>query len=300
MLPPSPSEPESPSQTRMAIILGHHQPSETIYTSHPNVWSATLNTNLVAISQPTFLPWLGYFSILDEVDDFVFLDDVAFTHRSWQQRNRVRGPQGLQWITIPVKTANRRDQLIQDAEIDTEFGFPEKQLTTLRHLYGKSDNWTAVGDLVSKAMTDATAHKSLSKMNCDLVTGIAQWLGIETRFHLASELDSQAGRSEKLASIVEGFGGKTYLSTPGSVDYLLEEKESFERQSIRVEIHQYEHPVYEQRFEPFISYASVVDLIFSPETDPLKIIRSGRKKPIGISSWDATKAQSGPMEGARD
>ena len=212
----------------------------------------------------------------------MFLDDVAFTHRSWQQRNRVRGPQGLQWITIPVKTANRRDQLIRDAEIDLEFGFPKKQLTTLRHLYGKSDNWTAVGDLVSKAMTDATAHKSLSKMNCDLVAGIAQWLGIETRFHLASELDSQAGRSEKLASIVEGFGAKTYLSTPGSMDYLLEEKESFDRRGIKVEIHQYEHPLYAQRFEPFISHASIVDVILSDTTDPLDLVRSGRLSPVTI------------------
>ena len=250
----------------------------------------------MAVSQPTFLPWLGYFSILDAVDDFVFLDDVAFTHRSWQQRNRVRGPQGLQWITIPVKTANRRDQLIQDAEIDTEFGFPEKQLNSLRHLYGKSSNWSAVGEIVAKGMTDATSHKSLSKMNCDLVTGIAQWLGIETRFHLASELDSQAGRSEKLASIVEGFGAKKYLSTPGSVDYLLEEKESFDRRGIEVEIHQFEHPVYAQRFEPFISHASIVDLLFSPTPDPLEIIRSGRKSPIEIGSWEATLYSSDSSE----
>ena len=246
----------------------------------------------MAISQPTFLPWLGYFSVIDAVDDFVFLDDVSFTHRSWQQRNRVRGPQGLQWITIPVKTANRRDQLICEAEINTEFGFPEKQLNSLRHLYGKSSNWTPVGEFVTRAMTDAKSHMSLSKMNCDLVTNISQWLGIETRFHLASELKSQAGRSEKLASIVEGFGAKTYLSTSGSADYLLEEKESFDRRDIKVEIHQYEHPAYTQRFEPFFSHASIVDLIFSTTTDPLDVIRSGLKSPIEISSWEATKAHS--------
>lgn len=248
----------------------------------------------MAISQPTFLPWLGYFSILDAVDDFVFLDDVAFTHRSWQQRNRVRGPQGLQWIIIPVKTANRRDQLIQDAEIDTEFGFPEKQLNSLRHLYGKSSNWSTVGEIVAKAMTDATSHKSLARMNCDLVTGLARWLGIDTRFNLASDLKSEVGRSEKLASIVEGFGAKTYLSTPGSVDYLLDEKGSFERRGIKVEIHQFEHPTYTQRFEPFISHASIVDLIFSPTTDPLELIRSGRKSPVDINSWEAANASSDP------
>jgi hypothetical protein len=257
-----------------------------------NVRSTALNGNVVAISQPTFLPWLGYFSILDSVDDFVFLDDVAFTHRSWQQRNRVRGPQGLQWITIPVKTANRRDQLILDVEIDTEFGFPEKQLKTIRHLYGKSSNWSPVGEIVATAMTDATTHTSLSQMNRDLVTGIARWLGIKTRFHLASEIKSESGKSEKLASIAEEFGAKTYLSTPGSADYLLEEGESFDRRGINVEIHQYEHPVYVQRFEPFISHASVVDLIFSPVTDPLEVIRSGRNGSIGISAWETRQDSS--------
>lgn len=269
-------------------LLGHRKFEKQKH--NPYIRSTALSSNVVAISQPTFLPWLGYFSILDAVDDFVFLDDVAFTHRSWQQRNRVRGPQGLQWIIIPVKTANRRDQLIQDAEIDTEFGFPEKQLNSLRHLYGKSSNWSTVGEIVAKAMTDATSHKSLSKMNCELVTSISRCLGIQTRFHLASELKSEAGRSEKLASIVEGFGARTYLSTPGSADYLLEEKESFDRRGIKVEIHQYEHPVYTQRFEPFISHASIVDLIFSPTTDPLALIRSGRKSPVDVRFWEASNA----------
>ena len=194
----------------------------------------------------------------------------------------MRAPQGLQWITIPVKTANRREQLLLDAEIDIELGFPEKQLITMRHLYGKSSNWNSVGEIITIAMADAKSHTSLSKLNCDLVTGIASWLGIETRFHLASELESGAGRSEKLASMVEGLGARTYLSTPGSADYLLEEKESFDRRGIRVEIHQYEHPKYKQRFQPFFSHASVVDLIFSDPDQPLELIRSGRKKSMRL------------------
>lgn len=251
--------------------------------------SSELNETVVAISQPTFLPWLGYFSILDTVDDFVFLDDVAFAHRSWQQRNRLRGPQGLQWITVPVKTANRRDQLIQDAEIDIDFGFPEKQINTLRHLYRKSAHWNTAGEALEGAMVDAASHLSLSRMNCSLIAGIAQWLGIQTRFHVASDIKSKDSRSEKLASIAGELGASTYLSTPGSAEYLLEEKESFDRRSITVKIHDYSHPVYPQRFEPFITHASIVDLIFSDAPNPLELIRSGERNAQDITSWNATE-----------
>ena len=262
--------------------------------SYANVRSGTLNSNVVAISQPTFLPWIGYFSLIDACDDFVLLDDVAFSRQSWQQRNRVRGPSGLQWLTVPVSTSKKMGQLIMETEINVAAGFPKKQIETLRQLYVKSRNWETIGELISACLLDAANHKSISVLNCSLISGICNWLGIETRLHLASELKSEAGRSEKLASIVEGFGAKTYLSTPGSVDYLLDEKESFERRGIKVEIHQFEHPTYTQRFEPFISHASIVDLIFSPTTDPLELIRSGRKSPVDINSWEAANASSDP------
>jgi len=272
-------------------LVGHVKVSSWS-KEYSNERSAKLNRGIVGISQPTFLPWLGYFSIIDSVDNFVLLDDVPFSRQSWQQRNRVRGPSGLQWLTIPVKTSDLGGQLISETEIDTRSAFPRKQVNTLRQLYGKSRNWDTVGELVTSCLYDAVDHKSLSALNGSLISGVAQWLGITTKLHFASELTSEAGRSEKLASIVAGFEAKTYLSTPGSMDYLLEEKEPFERRGINVEIHQYEHPVYAQRFEPFISHASVVDLIFSPVTDPLEVIRSGRNGSIGISAWETRQDSS--------
>ena len=268
--------------------------------SNANVRSGTLNSRIVAISQPTFLPWLGYFSLIDVCDDFVLLDDVAFSRQSWQQRNQVRGPSGLQWVTIPVSTSKKMGQLILETEINMAADFPKKQVETLRQLYGKSRNWETIGEFISACLLDAANHKSISVLNCSLISGICHWLGIETRLHLASDLKSEMGRSEKLASIVQGFQAKTYLSTPGSADYLLEEKESFDRRNLKVEIHRYEHPVYAQRFEPFMSHASIVDLIFSPATNPLEVIRSGQRSPIEISSWKATNAHCDSSERATD
>ena len=71
----------------------------------------------VAISQPTYLPWIGYFDLIDQVDAFIFLDSVQFEKQSWQQRNRIKTPKGLQWLTVPVMFRGRFGQLIHQVEI---------------------------------------------------------------------------------------------------------------------------------------------------------------------------------------
>jgi hypothetical protein len=71
----------------------------------------------LAIAQPTYLPWLGYFGLLDQVDQFVILDTVQFEKQSWQQRNRIKTPTGLQWLTVPVTFRGRLGQRIVDVEI---------------------------------------------------------------------------------------------------------------------------------------------------------------------------------------
>lgn len=239
---------------------------------------------VVAISQPTFLPWLGYFSMIDAADDFVFLDDVAFSRQSWQQRNRLRGPAGLQWLTVPVDTSGRSGQLILETEIDTRHGFPRKQISTLQQLYGKSQNWGTLGEAICSHLLDAASYKSLSKLNRALIIEVVSSLGIQTRIHLSSELESEPGRSEKLASIAKHFGAKYYLATPGSGDYLHEDKSCFEAQGISLEIHQYVHPIYQQRFKPFLNSASAIDLILSDVDNPLETIRSGRLTPLPLEA----------------
>ena len=71
----------------------------------------------IAIAQPTYLPWLGYFDLIDQVDKFVLLDTVQFEKQSWQQRNRLKTPDGLQWLTVPVKIKGRSTQTIREVEI---------------------------------------------------------------------------------------------------------------------------------------------------------------------------------------
>ena len=72
----------------------------------------------VAIMQPTYLPWSGYFGLMQSVDVFVLLDSVQFARRSWQQRNQIKTANGAQWLTVPVQSKGKRDQLICEVELD--------------------------------------------------------------------------------------------------------------------------------------------------------------------------------------
>ena len=76
----------------------------------------------IAISQPTYLPWIGYLDLIDQVETFVLLDNVQFERQSWQHRNRIKTPSGLHWLTVPVLFRGRFGQLINEVEIrDIEF-----------------------------------------------------------------------------------------------------------------------------------------------------------------------------------
>jgi len=81
--------------------------------------------------QPTFLPWIGYFALIHEVDTFVFLDSVQFAKRSWQQRNQIKTASGAQWITMPVASSGLREQFIKDTLISSEGESAKKLINSL-------------------------------------------------------------------------------------------------------------------------------------------------------------------------
>ena len=92
----------------------------------------------IAISQPTFMPWAGYIALIDHVDEFIFLDNVQFEKRSWQQRNYIKLDQKKFILTVPVLSKGKRYQKINETEIDYGTNFVHKHLNNLKHSYSKS------------------------------------------------------------------------------------------------------------------------------------------------------------------
>jgi hypothetical protein len=231
----------------------------------------------VAISQPTYLPWIGYFDLIDQADVFVLLDDVQFEKQSWQQRNRIKSPTGLQWITVPVRFRGRLGQKIKDVEIRVP-DFWRDHLRAIELNYRRAPFFSAYYEDLS-----AILHSSGSLL-VDLNTRLIEWamvaLRLTTKLMRSSELKQEGKRTELLANICRRLGATSYLSPIGAADYLLAEKETLSSRGIQVRFHNYAHPEYQQLFPPFLPYACILDLLFNVGPEAMTVIRNGRGHPL--------------------
>lgn len=174
-----------------------------------------------AIMQPTYLPYLGYFHLIAECDVFIFLDDVQFARRSWQQRNRILGQDGEVMLSVPVRKTDR-EAGIHSIAVSEDEPWREKHLATLRHAYARRPHF-------AEGMAYAEAHLGrpaggLSDLNCAMIQDAARRLGLATRFLRASGLDGAPGRrSEHLLSLCRAAGAGAYLSPMGSQDYMAQD-----------------------------------------------------------------------------
>ena len=228
------------------------------------------------ISQPTFLPWLGWFDLADQGDVMIILDDVAFSKQSWQQRNRIRTRNGLEFLSVPVSTSGRLGQRILDCELADQ-PFVEKMLKTLRANYAKAPFFENAIDELGAAMITAADTGSLVELNCALISWMAGRLEVATPMIRASTLGAGGQRGEHVAAICECMGADRYLSPEGAESYLVEDRVAFDRRGISIWIHVFEHPQYVQRFPPFMPYASALDLIFNAGPAAAEVMRSGRR-----------------------
>jgi|ERR1035438_217830 hypothetical protein len=240
----------------------------------------------VAIAQPAYLPWLGYFDLLDQVDQFVLLDSVQFEKQSWQQRNRIKTPRGLQWLTVPAMFRGRLHQRIRDVEI-REAEFWRDHLRAVELNYKRSQFFDAYfPDFESLLKSKSSTHR-LVELTSGCITWFAGILNIKTPIVFSSELPVQGGRTKLLAEICGYLGANAYLSPIGSAAYLLEEMEILTARGITVEFQHYEHPEYRQLFPPFQPYACILDLMMNEGERSLDIIRSGRQSPLLPEQVDA-------------
>jgi hypothetical protein len=229
----------------------------------------------VAICQPTYLPWSGYFDLMDQVDVFILLDDVQFEKRSWQQRNRIKTPVGLQWLTVPVITGGRQEQLIRAVEIESGH-FSRDHCRAIELNYRRTPFFENYFDELSSRLS-AQDGMLLADLNLRLIEWFRQKLGIATRLVVSSSLRQSGKRTELLANLCESQGANLYVSPLGSAVYLLKEKDALLAKGVDVVFQHYEHPQYRQQFPPFLPYASVLDLILNEGDRSLEILRTGRR-----------------------
>jgi len=226
----------------------------------------------IAIMQPTFLPWIGYFAMIDRVDEFVFLDSVQYARRSWQQRNKVKTPDGPKWVTVSIISKGLRDQKISEARVDHETGSLEKIERTICANYARAPFFKPY----SAEFIDILRSKpeKLADLNTTLIRWAMGVLGIRTPLASSEALAVEGAKADLLASICRERKADRYLSAPASREYL-EESSALSDAGVALEYHEYEHPSYPQPFGEFAPYMCVADLIFNAGPEGLPILRSG-------------------------
>lgn len=235
---------------------------------------------IAAIMQPTYLPWIGYFDLIDSADRFVFLDDAQVLKRSWGVRNRILGQDGEAFLTVPLSGHRHGEgSAFVDTLIDSGQHWHKTHLATIRHAYAKAPHFAEVFACLEALLL--AGHTTIGALNEDFICTTARRIGITTPFLNSSQLEGTDGRKDdRLISICRAIGADTYLAAPGSAAYIEQEREggAFAGSGVAVVYHNFVHPVYPQRQDEFVSHMSIVDLLMNcGYASALEVIRSGRR-----------------------
>ena len=210
---------------------------------------------ICAISQSNYLPWKGYFHLIEKSDIFIFYDTVDFTKRDWRSRNKIMTPHGLQWLTIPL--GSNRGKAIQDV-ILPEGPWRHNHFETIKINYSKSPFIQDVIEILSPVFKDQKITK-LSSFNQAIIRQIATYLEIDTLFHNSSEFNIKGERVQRLIEISQEVGADTYLSGPAAKGYITNQFDDIDLNLTWMEYGPYE--TYKQRGTPFSHHVSIVDTI---------------------------------------
>ena len=213
---------------------------------------------IVAIHQPNFLPWAGYFYKILKSDIFIILDDVQFTKNSYINRNKIKTPNGNQWISVPVKSKGRFGQLINEVEINSLEKTKRKIKNSIKVNYGKSKYFNEIFSMIEPMFES----NMLSEVNESLIIRICKFLNIQTRFVRSSVLHTQQFDStEKLINLCKEVNATTYLSGFGGNKY--QDSLMFNKNDIELKTSTFIHPNYPQLWGGFIPNLSIIDLLFN-------------------------------------
>ncbi len=215
---------------------------------------------IVASHQPGYLPWCGLFQKASKADLLVLLDNVQFPRgQCWVNRNRIKGPSGTIWLTVPVRKKGRGLQSIRDIEIYNERDWRRRHCLTLLHAYGNApyfqDHFPFFRETYSKEWS------SLLDLNVAVLHYVKEILGLRTEFVLASTLGVKGRGTDLLLQVCEKSGAKTYLANHAARKYI--NQSEFKAKGIELLFQNFKPPVYPQLWAEFISNLSVIDLIFN-------------------------------------
>ena len=249
------------------------------------------NQQVVAIHQPNYAPWCGYFAKMQHCDIFIFLDDAQMPGgQSYVYRTRIGTHSGPRWLSVPTRF-HLGDAICQIQCADSRWS--HKHLGTLRGEYGRSPYFREVWSLITPIYEKAPL--SLSEFNQELVIEIARYLGIQCRFLRSSQLQVTGTSDERLISLVQAVGGTRYLSGKGGDNY--QNPEKFRMAGIDLEVRAYSPVPYRQFHGHSILGLSILDAIFNLGKNAASLLiynnlppESDKKRPFRDGEFVLTEA----------
>jgi hypothetical protein len=211
----------------------------------------------VAIIQSNYIPWKGYFDMIAAVDEFILYDDVQFTKNDWRNRNQIKTPQGVQWLTVPVGQDIRRR--VRDVTLDSRW--------QIKHWKSLESNYHAAPffDEIATWLRPLYLEKSythLTQLNRHFTEAICDFLGIRTIIKNSWDYELFGGKTERLVNLCVQARGTEYISGPAARNYL--DEAQFADRDIELTWFDYsDYPEYPQLWGDFTHSVTILDLLFN-------------------------------------
>jgi len=214
----------------------------------------------IAIVQSNYIPWKGYFDMIAAVDEFILFDDMQYTRRDWRNRNQIKTPQGVQWITVPVLVKGKYHQKICETELqDTDWANTHWKALSLN--YARAPFFAEVASWLKPLYLEET-FTHLSQLNRRFIEAICVYMGIQTVITNSSDYSLSDGKTERLADLCAQAGGAEYISGPAAKDYV--DEKVFTDRGLKLTWFDYTgYPEYPQLWGEFVHGVSILDLLFN-------------------------------------
>lgn len=228
----------------------------------------------IAILQSNYIPWKGYFDLINSVDEFILYDDMQYTRRDWRNRNLIKTPKGVLWLTIPVEVKGKYYQSIAEVRIDGHY-WREKHWKSLVQFYARSKYFKNFCGIFERLYLEDKSE-FLSEVNYLFIKAVNEILNIQTRIRFSSEFSFGGDKTKKILDICKQCGADVYLSGPAAKVYF--DENAAKEEGIEVEYMDYSgYREYHQLYPPFVHGVSIVDLIFNEGENAKMYLKSFAK-----------------------
>lgn len=236
---------------------------------------------IVAVDQPNYIPWKGYFDLIHDVDLFVFYNDVQYTTRDWRNRNKIRTQHGEKWLTVPCGKSTRR--FICEVTMSND-EWQKKHFETIRYAYGRTPYYRWVEPLLIDVYLNHK-WKYLYELDQYLTEQISKnYLGIKTSFADSRNYKTKGVKHERMLNLLKSIGADIYESGPAAKGYIVDS--DYEIEGIELRWKSYAgYPRYNQSgYDDFVHEVSILDLLCNVGEEASYYIWGWREEK-GIESW---------------